>query len=118
MPFHQDEDKTDIAVLEEIMAMLPDPEDHTNCERRRFSLTQEDVLVIYRIAKAAGNHHCPFEKDESDALKSVAQNMNRTQKIATIVFITGSVTAILSGMWYMIVHVAVDWVQRAGTLPK
>jgi len=100
-------EETDIEKLEKVIDELPDKNDFTGTERREYSLTKGDVLLIYKIAKIASLPHvCPFEDEEKDTLNSVAKNINRTQKIASGVIITGLVTGVLWGIWHTIVYMA------------
>ena len=102
--------KSDIELLNDIMAGLPDPSEHTD-ERRRYSLTKDDVIIIFRIAKIASGHVCPFdglEDGESEIIQTMARSVNRTQKIASIVLITALVTSTVSGIAYAIKVVFTD----------
>lgn len=112
-----DSQETEVDRLQDIMESLPDSAAHTGSERREYSLTKGDVLLIYRIAKVANAPHvCPFEGDEQDTLQAVAKNINKTQKIASVLIITGVVTGMLSGIWYVIVHILKEFVQKGGAL--
>jgi hypothetical protein len=109
-------DSLNINELHEIMAELPDSSGHEH-ERREHSLTKADVLLIYRIAKLASvTHECPFQGEETGTLHSVARNINATQKIATIIVVTGFVTTILSGLWFAIKHVATEWIHTGAVI--
>lgn len=111
-------EKSDIELLNDIMAELPDSSIHTE-ERRKYSLTKDDVLIIFRIAKIASGHQCPFEgieKSEADTIMSVGTSITRTQKIATGILITGIVGAVISGIWYAIKHVVTEWVHGGGMI--
>lgn len=106
------EEVTDIEKLQLVIDDLPDKNDFTGNERREYSLTKSDVLLIYRIAKIANSPHpCPFESEESQTLQTVAKNINRTQKIASGIIIVGTTTAILSGVWFALKHVFIEWVK-------
>jgi hypothetical protein len=96
--------ETEVDRLQDIMESLPDSlADHAGPERREYSLTKGDVLLIYRIAKVANlPHNCPFKGEEQETLQSVAKNINRTQKIASWVIITSLVTGMLTGIGYAI----------------
>jgi predicted secreted protein len=101
--------------LQDIMDDLPDSADDTGAERREYSLTRGDVMLIYKIARIANQPYvCPFDKEESSTLQSVAKNINKTQKITSILIITGVVTGTLSGIWYAIVHILTDFVRTGG----
>lgn len=112
-----DSKETEVDKLQDIMDSLPDSAEHVGMERREYSLTKGDVLLIYRIAKVANApHKCPFGGEEQDTLQSVAKNINRTQKIASAIVITGTVTAILSGLWFALKHVFTEWVMKGGQI--
>jgi hypothetical protein len=108
-------EQSDVDKLEVIMQILPDAADYPKSERREYSLTKGDVLIIFRIAKIAQTPHvCPFEGDEQDTLVSVAKNINRTQKIASVVIITGLVTGMLSGTWFAVKAALIGWIKING----
>lgn len=110
-----DNQETEIDRLQDIMESLPDSTEHPGAERREYSMTKGDVLLIYRIAKLANAPHvCPFESEESETLQSVAKNINKTQKIASVLIITGVVTGMLSGIWYTVVHMMKEFVKAGG----
>ena len=112
-----DTKKTDIELLQEIMASLPDTAAYVGSERREYSLTKGDVLLIFKIAKVASSKHvCPFVEEETEALQSIARNVNKTQKVASSLIIMGTVGAILSGLWFAIKHVATEWVHAGGMI--
>lgn len=114
-----DEEVTDVEKLQDIMDDLRvEIEYHgSSQERRKYSLTEGDILLIYKIAKIANNKHvCPFEEAEQDTLKGVASNISRTQKVASVLIITGLVTAIGSGVWVAIRHFILEWVKTGGKL--
>lgn len=101
--------------LQDIMESLPDSAEHSGQERREYSLTKGDVLLIYRIAKIASTPHvCPFEGDEQATLQTVAVNINRTQKIASVVVVTSLVTGMLSGTFFIIKSYIVGWIKSNG----
>ncbi len=110
-----DNQETEVDRLQDIMEALPDSAEHFGQERREYSLTKGDVLLIYRIAKVANMPHvCPFEGDERDTLQSVAKNINKTQKIASIVIITSLVGGMISGTVLMIKSYIVAWMKANG----
>jgi predicted secreted protein len=108
---------SDIEKLQEIMATLPDTSNHPGMERREYSLTKGDVLLIFKIAKVASSSHvCPFEEEESDVLLSIAKNANKTQRLASSIIIMGTVSAVLSGLWFAIKHVCTEWEHLGGSI--
>jgi len=105
-------DQTDIEKLKDVIDELPDKNDFTGSERREYSLTKGDVLLIYKIAMIANKPHiCPFVDEELDTLKSVAKNISKSQKIATSIIITGCTVAIFSGIWVAVKHAFLEWVK-------
>ena len=96
--------------LQAIMDTLPDSSGHEQ-ERREHTLTKADVLLVYRVARLANvPHSCPFQGEETSTLHSVAKNINTTQKIATVIMVTGIVSTILGGVWFALKHVANEWI--------
>lgn len=110
---YQQREPSDVEQLEVIMQTLDNSTElHHGGERREYSLTKGDVMMIYRIAKIAGTEHiCPFQGEERTTLQGVAKNINRTQKIAAGIIIVGTTTAILSGIWFALKHVFSEWVK-------
>jgi hypothetical protein len=112
-----DNQETEVDKLQDIMESLPDSVAHDGPNRREYSLTKGDVLLIYRIAKVANQPHaCPFPKDEVDTLTSVAKNVNRTQKLASGIIIMGLVSGVLTGMWFAIKHIITEFVHNGGAI--
>ena len=109
-------DPLDIDRLNHIMRELPDHTEYSGTERREYSLTKGDVMLIYRIAKVASGHECPFKNDESMTLQQVARNINITQKIATLFMVTGLVTTILGGIWFALKHLATEFIHNGGSI--
>jgi len=110
-----DSQENEVDKLRDIMESLPDAADHAGNERREYSLTKGDVLLIYRIAKVANiPHTCPFVDEERETLSNVAKNINRTQKIASGLVITGIVAGILSGIVYMVKTAIISWIKTNG----
>lgn len=102
----------EIDQLQEIMDELFEEAPDVTTERRKYSLTRGDVILIYRIAKIArANHICPFEEEEAKTLQTVANSITKTQKIASAIIITAAVTTVLSGVWFAIKHVFTEWVK-------
>lgn len=98
--------------LDDIMDDLPDSCDYAGAERRKYSLTKGDVMLIYRIARIASiSHDCPFKDDEPQVLRDVAVSITKTRKIAFTILITGIVTATLAGVWSSLKHVFLEWVK-------
>jgi len=112
MPNHD----TDVEKLREIIDDLPDSSDHAGMERREYSLTKGDVLLIYKIAKIAGGHDCPFQEEESRTLQSVAKNINRTHTLAYTAIVLGLVGATLSGLLLLAKYIIVEFVKHGGSL--
>ena len=106
----------DVEKLREIIDDLPDSSDHAGMERREYSLTKGDVLLIYKIAKIAGSHDCPFAEDESSTLQSVAKNINRTQNLASGAIIVGLVGATMSGLFFLVKYIVVEFIKHGGSL--
>lgn len=103
---------TNIEKLQKVMEELPDSTDISGPERREYSLTKGDVLLIYKIATIANAPcQCPFDKEEQSLLQGMAKNMNKTQKIASSVLIYGVATAVLSAIWFAVVHAFKEWVK-------
>jgi predicted secreted protein len=97
-----DETTVELEKLQEIINHLPE----------ESSLTPEDLLMIYRIAKLAQvAHNCPFDQDKREMLSTIAGTTLKTQKIASVVIITGLVTGMMSGIWYMVTHTFMDLVK-------
>jgi hypothetical protein len=95
------------------MESLPDSAEHPGENRREYTLTKGDVLLIYRIAKVANTPHvCPFEKGDVETLQSAAQNISRTQKIASYVIVVALLGGMLSGIWYALKLLVIDFVKR------
>lgn len=110
-----DNQETEVDRLQDIMEALPDSTEHVGTERREYSLTKGDVLLIYRIARVANMPHtCPFEGEEQDTLKSAAKNINRTQKIASVVIITSLVSGMLIGIWAVVKIAITDFIKTGG----
>jgi len=102
-----DNQETEVDKLQDIMQSLPDSTEHIGVERREYSLTKGDVLLIYRIAKVANTPHvCPFEGEEQETLKSSARNMIKTQRIASMV--------IISGIFMMVKSFVINWLKTNG----
>jgi hypothetical protein len=112
-----DNQETEIDKLKDIMESLPDSTEFPeHMKRREYSLTKGDVLLIYRIAKVANAPHvCPFKDEEQDTLANVAKNINRTQKIASVVIITGLVTGMLSGTLFAVKAAILGWLKINGS---
>lgn len=107
------EELTEVEKLQDVIDTLPDRNDHTGNERREYSLTKGDVLLIYKIATIANKPHvCPFEQEETQTLNMVAKNINRTQKIAAGIVITGVTMSVLAGVWMAIKHFFLEWVKQ------
>jgi tetrahydromethanopterin S-methyltransferase subunit F len=105
--------ETEVDQLRDIMESLPDSAEHPGENRREYTLTKGDVLLIYRIAKVANTPHvCPFEKDDVETLQSAAQNISRTQKIASIVIVTALVGGMVSGIWFALKLLVLDFFKR------
>ena len=110
-----DNQETEVDKLQDIMQSLPDSTEHIGVERREYSLTKGDVLLIYRIAKVANTPHvCPFEGEEQETLKSSARNMLKTQRIASMVIITALVTGMVSGIFMMVKNFVINWLKTNG----
>lgn len=91
--------------LQEIMDELPNTGEFSP-ERRKYSLTQGDVMMIYKIARVAySSHTCPFKNGEAETLHDIAVSVSKSRSIAATSFITAIVTAIVSGAGYLIWHV-------------
>jgi tetrahydromethanopterin S-methyltransferase subunit F len=104
--------ETEVDQLRDIMESLPDSSAYEG-ERREYTLTKGDVLLIYRIAKVANTPHvCPFERDDVETLQSAAQNISRTQKIASVVIVTALVGGMISGIWFALKLLILDFVKR------
>lgn len=113
----EENELTDVDKLQAVMKELNAEDNvHIGGERRKYSLTEGDVMLIYQIAKIAGGHTCPFEDDESETLQTVAKNINRTQKIASGIIIVSLVTAGLSGIWFALKHIIVEFVHNGGVI--
>ena len=103
---------TEMEQLQDIMEDLPEAADYAGPERREYSLTKGDVMMIYKIARIAYTSHvCPFKGDEADTLATVAKNINRTQKIASTVIVTSIVGGMLTGIWYILSHIVKEFVK-------
>lgn len=109
-------DETDLERLQEIMDELPDQGDF-NPERRKYSLTKADVLMIYKIARIAlPEHICPFKDGEAKTLKGMAGSVSRTQKLASVLVATAIIGAIISGIGAGLMHLVRDFIQNGGQL--
>lgn len=110
-----DNQETEVDKLQDIMESLPDSTEHIGIERREYSLTKGDVLLIYRIAKVANSPHvCPFEGEERETLKTAASGMIKTQRIASVVVITALVTGMVSGVFIMVKSFLISWIKANG----
>lgn len=110
-----DNQETEVDKLQDIMESLPDSSEHPGQERREYSLTKGDVLLIYRIARVANMPHvCPFADEEKDTLRSAAKNINKTQKIASVVIITSLVTGMITGIVMMVKSAILSWIKVNG----
>lgn len=110
-----EEQEDEVGKLQEIMSSLPDSADFPGHERREYSLTKADVLLIYKIAKVANaSHICPFDGDERETLRSWARNVSASQKIASGAIIIALVTGMLSGTWFLIIHFVKAFVATGG----
>lgn len=65
-------------------------------EKRKAVLTEADLEAI---AERIQCNNCAFSEAESATLRSFAKSINTTQRVASWVIITGTVTAVLSGIW-------------------
>jgi len=82
-------------------------------ERRKMTLTEAD---IESIREAMACHTCSFSADQVATLKSTADNLNSTQKIATRFIIYGLVVSVLGGMGFALKHIAVE-IMATGKIP-
>jgi hypothetical protein len=84
-------------------------------ERRQHTLTDND---IDRIVEAVTSkiHHCSFTPTQLDALRGIANGVNKTQKIASAMIIVAVVGAVLGGLgkaiYYYIVEIVVKGASR------
>lgn len=117
-PKTPDETASEVIKLQEIIDALP-THNGEGPERRQYSLTKGDVILIYKIARvAAVPHVCPFEGEDAAVLQGVAKSVTRTQKIAGVAIITALIGGILSGAWYAAMALVREFVQNGGVLPK
>ena len=82
-------------------------------ERRKHNLTDDDIARIIEAIKNS-YHHCSFSPKELDTLKSLAQGVSKTQKIASYMIITAIVGATLTGIWKAIYFYIVEIFVKGG----
>ena len=111
-----DNQETEVDRLKDIMESLPDANDYApGQQRREYTLTKGDVLLIYRIARVAMVPHiCPFATEEAGTLQAVAKSINKTQKIAGLLIVTAIVTGTLTGIWKAGMHFFEEYVLKSG----
>ena len=78
---------------------------------RKSVLTEED---LNKIAEAVRCGNCQFNRDEADTLKKFASSVNKTQRIASWVIITGIVGSVLSGTYHAIKYYIVNVIMKDG----
>ena len=80
-------------------------------EKRRMTLTQDDLDAISERFQCVS---CQFTKDEADTLKKFATSVNRTQKIASWLIITGVVTSVFTGIYHAIKYYVINVIMKDG----
>lgn len=107
--------ETEMDQLQEIMDELPESGDYSP-ERRKYSLTQGDVMLIYKIARIAySSHVCPFRANgEAETLHDIAVSVSKSKSIGATAAITAIVTAFISGAGYVIWHALKDALAAGG----
>ena len=76
-------------------------------ERRKHTLTDEDINKIVEAVKTH-IHHCSFTPEQLDALRGIANGVNKTQKIASAMIIVAVVGTVLSGLGKAIYYYFVE----------
>ena len=83
-------------------------------ERRVSTLTDDD---LQRIADIMTCNKCgSFTTEEAHTLKSFASNINRTQRIATWIIISGMVVSVVSGVIAAVKYYLLNVVLKGGNL--
>lgn len=102
--------------LEDLQEIMGDLEP-TDGERRKHSLTKDDVLIIARIVQAVGGHNCArgFEENEVTIIKKLVAVFDKGAMAIGWLVVSAIVTAIIGlvmlGLKHSIHEIAVKGVK-------
>ena len=81
------------------------------------TLTERDLEALGTALKEAiGCSTCVFSTEQTDTLKSVADNVDQTQKVATRMIIYGFVASIFGGIVFAMKHIIIE-IMTTGKIP-
>jgi hypothetical protein len=103
----------DLEDLQEIMALLP--ETPGGAEKRRNSLTRDDVLVIAKIVNSMSHKTCAmgFTPDEISKVKTMINIVNRGILGIGWLIVSTLVVAAMAGIGWAIKHGVIEAAETA-----
>lgn len=102
----------DLDDLQEIMSSLPEPPGE---EKRRNTLTRDDVIVIARIVRAVSHKVCPrFTPEEITLVKRVVSTLNKGILAVGYAVLAAIGAGIVSIAWWAVKHGIAEVAAKGG----